>query len=320
VEKGSRIYLAGHTGLVGSNIRDKLLESGYQSLILRTRQELDLTRQAGVERFFEQERPGYVILAAALVGGIWANDTFPADFIYQNLMIQTNIIHAAWRAGVKKLLFLGSSCIYPKLAPQPMREEYLLAGKLEPTNEAYAMAKIAGIKMCQAYNRQYGVRFISVMPTNLFGPHDNFDLQTSHALPALIAKIHLAKSGGRPEVVLWGTGTARREFLYVEDLAEACLFLMEHYEDPEIINVGVGKDITIAELANLIREVVGYTGQITFDHVHPDGTPQKLLDITRITQLGWKARTPLREGIRLTYEWYLRQGGLSPAKGIGKQQ
>jgi GDP-L-fucose synthase len=306
MEKESRVYLAGHSGLVGSNIKQKLRQSGYQKLILKTRKELDLIRQNEVEEFFEKEQPEYVILAAARVGGIWANDTYPAEFIYQNLMIQTNIIHAAYLSGVKKLLFLGSSCIYPKLAPQPISEEYLLDGKLEPTNEPYAVAKIAGIKMCQAYNRQYGTRFISVMPTNLYGPYDNFDLETSHALPALIAKIHQAKIEGSPEVVLWGTGKARREFLYVEDLADACLFLMDCYEDPGPINVGVGKDITIGELAQIVKEVVGYKGRITFDHIHPDGTPQKLLDISRIASLGWSAGTGLRDGIRLTFEWYLK--------------
>jgi GDP-L-fucose synthase len=306
MEKEGRIYLAGHTGLVGSNIREKLTRSGYLNLIVKARNELDLIRQEDVTAFFEREQPEYVILAAARVGGIWANDTYPAEFIYQNLMIQTNIIHAAYLAGVKKLLFLGSSCIYPKFAPQPIKEEYLLDGKLEPTNESYAIAKIAGIKMCQAYNRQYGTRFISVMPTNLYGPHDNFDLRTSHVLPALIAKLHQAKVEERAEVVLWGTGEAKREFLYVEDLADACLFLMDCYKDSEPINVGTGKDITIEALAKIIKEVVGYEGRISFDHKHPDGTPQKLLDVSRITNMGWEARTGLRDGIQLTYEWYLK--------------
>lgn len=306
MEKEGRIYLAGHTGLVGSNIREKLTRSGYPNLIVKTRNELDLIQQADVAAFFEREQPEYVILAAARVGGIWANDTYPAEFIYQNLMIQTNIIHAAYLSGVKKLLFLGSSCIYPKFAPQPIKEAYLLDGKLEPTNESYAIAKIAGIKMCQAYNRQYGTRFISVMPTNLYGPHDNFDLRTSHVLPALIAKLHQAKVEERAEVVLWGTGEAKREFLYVEDLADACLFLMDCYEDSEPINVGTGKDITIEALAKIIKEVVGYEGRISFDHKHPDGTPQKLLDVSRITNMGWEARTGLRDGIQLTYEWYLK--------------
>jgi GDP-L-fucose synthase len=306
LEKEACIYLAGHTGLVGTNILQKLRQSGYQNLILKSHKELDLIRQADVEKFFEKEQPEYVILAAARVGGIWANNHYPAEFIYQNLMIQTHVIHAAYLAGVKKLLFLGSSCIYPKFAPQPIREEYLLDGKLEPTNEPYAVSKITGIKMCQAYNRQYGTRFISVMPTNLYGPYDNFDPQTSHALPALIAKIHQAKIEGRPKVVLWGTGEVRREFLHVEDLAEASLFLMDCYKDSEIINVGVGKDITIKELAQMIKEVVGYAGQIIFDHIHPDGTPQKLLDVSRITRMGWTARIPLHDGISSTYQWYLR--------------
>jgi len=306
MEKEGRIYLAGHTGLVGSNIKKRLQASGYHNLILKTRDELDLVRQKDVEAFFEREKPEYVILAAARVGGIWANDTYPAEFIYQNLMIQTHIIHAAYLSGVKKLLFLGSSCIYPKFAPQPMKEDYLLDGKLEPTNEPYAVAKIAGIKMCQAYNRQYGTHFISVMPTNLYGPHDNFDLQTSHALPALIAKMHHAKAEKKPQVTLWGTGQAKREFLFVEDLADACLFLMDCYHDSEPINVGAGKDITIQELAKMIQDVIGFEGQIQFDQVHPDGTPQKLLDVSRITHLGWTPRTTLREGIYLTYQWYLK--------------
>ena len=308
MEKEARIYLAGHTGLVGSNIKKKLQASGYHNLIMKTQEELDLTRQEDVAAFFEREAPEYVILAAARVGGIWANDTYPAEFIYQNLMIQTNIIHAAYLAGVKKLLFLGSSCIYPKFAPQPMKEEYLLDGKLEPTNEPYAVAKIAGIKMCQAYNRQYGTHFISVMPTNLYGPHDNFDLKTSHALPALIAKMHHAKVEGKQEITLWGTGRAKREFLYVEDLADACLFLMDCYEDSEPINVGAGQDITIEALAKMIQDVIGFKCVITFDHIHPDGTPQKLLDVSRITNLGWKPRITLREGISLTYQWYLENG------------
>ncbi|MBN2374424.1 GDP-L-fucose synthase [bacterium] len=305
MDKKSTIYLSGHTGLVGSNIMKKLERMGYGNLILKTRGELDLLRQTDVERFFNKERPEYVILAAARVGGIWANDNYPAEFIYQNLMIQTNVIHAAYLSGVKKLLFLGSSCIYPKFAPQPIKEEYLLDGKLEKTNEPYAIAKISGIKMCQAYNRQYGTHFISIMPTNLYGPNDNFDLETSHAMAALIAKLHKAKIEGMPETVLWGTGQSRREFLYVEDMADACLFLMNNYEGSEPVNAGVGKDISLMELSQKIKEVVGYEGRIVFDHIHPDGTPQKLLDITRITKMGWAAKTSLREGIRLTYEWYL---------------
>jgi GDP-L-fucose synthase len=305
MEKDSRIYVAGHRGLVGSALVRKLSDSGYVNLVLRTRGELDLLRQEAVEAFFRDERPEYVFLAAAKVGGILANSTFPADFIYDNLVIETNLIHSAHLEGVKKLLFLGSSCIYPKHCPQPMKEEYLLSGYLEPTNESYAVAKIAGIKMCQAYNRQYGTHFISVMPTNLYGPGDNFDLKTSHVLPALIRKFHEAKINGDASVEIWGTGAPRREFLYVDDLADACLFLMNRYEKDDIINVGVGKDQTIRELAELVGEVVGFKGELRFDPSQPDGTPLKLLDVSRLTALGWKARTPLRKGIRQAYEWYL---------------
>jgi len=305
MEKDSRIYVAGHRGLVGSALVRKLLNSGYRNLVLRTRSKLNLLRQEAAEAFFRDERPEYVFLAAAKVGGILANSTFPADFIYDNLVIETNLIHSAHLEGVKKLLFLGSSCIYPKHCPQPMKEEYLLSGYLEPTNEPYAVAKIAGIKMCQAYNRQYGTHFISVMPTNLYGPGDNFDLETSHVLPALIRKFHEAKVNGDPSVEIWGTGTPRREFLYVDDLADACLFLMNQYEKDDIINVGVGKDQTIRELAELVGEVVGFKGELRFDPSQPDGTPLKLLDVSRLTALGWQARTPLRKGIRQAYEWYL---------------
>ena len=305
MDKDSRIYVAGHHGLVGSAIVRKLVDSGYKNLVLRTRGELDLLRQEEVEAFFRDERFEYVFLAAAKVGGILANSTFPADFIYDNLVIETNVIHSAHLQGVKKLLFLGSSCIYPKHCPQPMKEKYLLSGYLEPTNEPYAVAKIAGIKMCQAYNRQYGTDFISVMPTNLYGPGDNFDLETSHVLPALIRKFHEAKVKGDPSVEVWGTGTPRREFLYVDDLADACIFLMNQYEEDDIINVGVGKDQTIRELAEIIGEIVGFKGELRFDHSQPDGTPLKLLDISRLTALGWQARTPLRQGIRQAYEWYL---------------
>ena len=293
--------------MVGSAIVRKLSDSGYVNLVLRTRGELDLLRQEAVEAFFRDERPEYVFLAAAKVGGILANSTFPADFIYNNLVIETNLIHSAHLEGVKKLLFLGSSCIYPKHCPQPMKEADLLSGYLEPTNEPYAVAKIAGIKMCQAYNRQYGTRFISVMPTNLYGPGDNFDLKTSHVLPALIRKFHEAKINGDASVEIWGTGAPRREFLYVDDLADACLFLMNQYEEDDIINVGVGKDQTIRELAELIGEIVGFTGELRFDPGQPDGTPLKLLDVSRLTALGWEARTPLRKGIRHAYEWYLAQ-------------
>jgi len=301
---GARIFVAGHRGLVGSAIRRRLEAAGCGNIILRTHRELDLTRQAEVEAFFASEKPEYVFLAAAKVGGIWANSSYPAEFIYRNITIQTNIIHAAYLSGVKKLLFLGSSCIYPRDCPQPMKEEYLLSGYLESTNEPYAVAKIAGIKMCQSYNRQYGSRYISVMPTNLYGPEDNFDLETSHVLPALIRKFHEAKERGLTEVVIWGTGTPRREFLHVDDLAGACVFLMEHYDGSEIVNIGVGEDQTIRELAEMIAEVVGFDGKLQFDPTKPDGTPVKLLDVGRLNRLGWKARIPLRNGLAETYEWY----------------
>ena len=331
MNKTSRIYVAGHRGLVGSAILRKLQSEGYTNLVLRTSRELDLTRQAEVEAFFKKEKPEYVFLAAAKVGGILANNTYPADFIHDNIMIQTNIIHASYQNKVRKLLFLGSSCIYPKHAPQPMREEYLLTGVLEPTNEPYAIAKIAGIKLCQSYNRQHATNFISVMPTNLYGPFDNFDLETSHVLPALIRKFHEAKvamqkmleAGGMrsegktsdlqpqtsdlPPVVLWGTGTPRREFLYIDDLADACVFLMKRYDGSEIVNIGVGEDISIAELAALIKEIVGYEGDVVYDASKPDGTPRKLLDVSRLHSLGWKAHTGLREGIANTYEWYVKE-------------
>ncbi len=325
MEKDSRIFVAGHRGLVGSAIVRRLRAGGYSNIVTRTRSELDLTRQSAVEEFFREVRPEYVFLAAAKVGGIVANSRYPAEFIHANLMIQTSVIHAAYLAGVKKLLFLGSSCIYPKFAPQPMREEYLLTGELEPTNEPYAVAKIAGIKMCQAYNRQYGTNFLSVMPTNLYGPHDNFDLETSHVLPAMIRKFHEAKLAMErrgqarvspaPEVVLWGTGSPRREFLHVDDLADASVFLMEKEEagrDPgtSLINIGAGKDITIRELAELVGDTVGFKGGISWDASRPDGTPRKLLDVSRLASLGWKPRIGLREGIRQTYEWYRRN--LSP--------
>jgi GDP-L-fucose synthase len=300
-----KIFVAGHRGLVGSAIVRRLRSAGHENLALRTRQELDLEDQAGVFRFFEEEKPDYVFFAAAKVGGILANSTYPADFIRDNLAVELNVIEAAYRAGVQKLLFLGSSCIYPKLAPQPIREEYLLTGELEPTNEWYAIAKIAGIKLCQAYNQQYGTRFISAMPTNLYGPNDNFDLQTSHVLPALLRKFHEAKERGAPEVVVWGSGRPRREFLHVDDLADACLYLMEHHEGSEIVNVGVGEDVSIRELAELIRDVVGYEGELVFDASKPDGTPRKLLDVSRIRGLGWAATIPLRGGVEQTYDWYL---------------
>jgi GDP-L-fucose synthase len=305
----SKIYVAGHQGLVGSAICRRLREKGFTNLIGLTREVLDLERQAETQAFFEKEKPEYVFLAAAKVGGIWANDTYPAEFIYSNIMVQTNIIHSSYRSGVKKLLFLGSSCIYPKHCPQPMKEAYLLTGPLEPTNEAYAVAKIAGIKTCQAYDRQFGTKYISVMPTNLYGPNDNFDLQTSHVLAALIRKVHQAKVEARPSVTVWGTGTPRREFLHVDDLADACVFLMNAYDDPEIINIGTGKDISIAELAGLVREAVGYTGEIAYDAEKPDGMPRKLLDVSKLRSLGWVPRLSLRQGIEKTYVWYREHVG-----------
>lgn len=291
--------------MVGSALVRRLRIAGYHNLLVRGLDELDLREQAAVAAFFAQERPDYVFLAAARVGGIWANSTYPAEFIYDNLMIQANIIHQAYLNKVKKLLFLGSSCIYPKLCPQPMKEAYLLDGKLEPTNEPYAVAKIAGFKMCQSYNRQYGTRFISVMPTNLYGPGDNFDLQDSHVIPALIRKFHVARITGEPEVAVWGTGAPRREFLYVDDLADACLFLMERYDADEIINIGVGRDLTIRELAELTAATIGFSGRLVFDPNYPDGTPQKLLDISRLAEMGWQSSTQLPEGLAKTYDWFL---------------
>ena len=285
----------------------KLRTLGYENLVYRSHKELDLMDPHSVERFFDRERPRYVFVAAARVGGIWANSTYPAEIIYNNLAIQMSVIHQAYRSGVTKLLFLGSSCIYPRECPQPMREEYLLSGALEKTNEPYAIAKIAGIKMCEAYNRQYGTHFIGVMPTNLYGPGDNFDLETSHALPALIRKFHEAREAGSREVEVWGTGSPRREFLHVDDLADACVFLMERYEDSEIVNIGTGRDLTIRQLAEMIAEVVGFEGELRFDPSKPDGTPVKRLDVSRLSALGWQARIPLREGIAQTYRWYEEQ-------------
>jgi GDP-L-fucose synthase len=302
----SRIYVAGHRGLVGAAICRALEQAGCATILTRTHAQLDLTRQADVRDFFAEEQPDYVFLAAARVGGIHANDTFPADFIRDNLLIQTNIVDSAYHCGVKKLLFLGSSCIYPKLCPQPMKEEYLLTGPLEPTNEWYAVAKIAGIKMCQAYRKQYGFAAISLMPTNLYGTGDNFDLQSSHVLPALIRKFHEAKVDNLPEVEVWGTGQPKREFLHVDDLAAASLFLMENYNDPEIINVGSGQEVTIGELAHLVSRVVGFAGTIRFNPEMPDGTPRKLLDVARLTDLGWESRIGLEEGIADTYAWFLQ--------------
>jgi GDP-L-fucose synthase len=305
----SRIYVAGHRGLVGSAICRRLREAGYRTLLVRTRGELDLRDSAAVREFFAAEKPEYVFLAAARVGGILANSTRPAEFIYDNLAIEINVIHAAHAAGVKKFQFLGSSCIYPKLAPQPIREESLLTGSLEPTNEWYAIAKIAGIKMTQAYRRQYGFSAISLMPTNLYGPGDNFDLTSSHVVPALLRKFHEAVKSGAAEVEIWGTGSPRREFLHVDDLADAALFLMLQYDREEIVNVGTGEDVTIRELADLIGSVTGFRGRLKFDESKPDGTPRKLLDVARLNDLGWKARIPLADGIRSAYEWYLESVG-----------
>jgi GDP-L-fucose synthase len=305
--ESSRILVAGYKGLVGSAIIRRLERGGFHNLLLVGRQEADLTEQTRVRDLFAREKPEYVFLAAARVGGILANSTSPADFIRDNLLIQNHVIDAAQESGVKKLLFLGSSCIYPKHAPQPMKEEHLLTGPLEPTNEWYAIAKIAGIKMVQAYRRQHGFSGISLMPTNLYGPGDNFDLQSSHVLPALVRKIHEAKEAGAEQVTVWGTGRPRREFLHVDDLADAAVFLMQSYDDEEIINVGVGEDVSIAELASTVREVVGYAGEITYDRSKPDGTPRKLLDVSRLQALGWQAKIPLREGIEHTYRWYLSE-------------
>ena len=306
MQTDSRIYIAGHRGLVGSALVRACTVRGFTRLILRDRSELDLRDAAAVERFFATERPEFVFLAAARVGGVRANDSYPADFIRDNLQIETNVIDAAWRHGVTKLLFLGSSCIYPRLAPQPLREEYLLTGALEPTNEWYAIAKLAGLKMCQAYRRQHGFDAITLLPTNLYGPEDNFDPETSHVLPALLRKIESARLGGAREVVLWGSGTPRREFLFVDDLADACLFLMEHYTEERPINVGWGEDLTIRELAGLIAEVVGFRGGFELDSRRPDGTPRKVLDVSQLAALGWKPRVDLRTGIGLTYDWYRR--------------
>jgi GDP-L-fucose synthase len=309
MKNDARIYIAGHQGLVGSAILRLLQQRGYSNLLLRRHAELDLTQAVAVKQFFQLEQPEYVFLAAAKVGGIQANDTYPADFIRDNLQIQINVIDAAYQTGVKKLLFLGSSCIYPKLAPQPLKEDYLLTGSLEPTNEWYAIAKIAGIKMCQAYRRQYQFNAISLMPTNLYGPGDNFHLTHSHVLPALIRKFHEAKLRGESAVSVWGSGNPRREFLHVDDLADAALFLMQHYDSEAIINIGVGKDIRIRELAELVKEVVGYPGAIQFDTSKPDGTLQKLLEVSRLQALGWQARISLRAGIESTYQWYLAHQG-----------
>lgn len=303
----SKIYIAGHRGMVGSAIKRNLESKGYTNLIYCSHKDLDLSNQQAVNEFFKSEKPDYVFLAAAKVGGILANSRYPAEFIYENLMIEANVINAAYLYGVKKLLFLGSSCIYPKLAPQPLKEEYLLTGELEITNEAYAVAKIAGIRLCKHYNQQYGTNFISVMPTNLYGPNDNFDLDTSHVMPALIRKFYEAKINNEPEVTIWGTGTPLREFMHVDDMADACVYLMEKYNYDEIgefINIGVGKDLSIKELAELIKDITGYRGNIIYDTSKPDGTPRKLLDITKLHDLGWRDKIPLREGIKSVFDEY----------------
>ena len=305
MNEGARVFVAGHRGLVGAAIVRELQRQGFENLILRSSSDLDLRKQVAVDAFFEKERPDVVYLSAAKVGGIHANDTYPADFLRDNLQIQTNVIDAAWRSGVRKLCFLGSSCIYPKLAPQPMREDALLTGPLEPTNEWYAIAKIAGIKMCQAYRRQYGFNAISLMPTNLYGPGDNFDLQNSHVLPALMRRFHEAKHRGDTEIVIWGSGTPRREFLHCDDLANAVVHLMRTYESEQILNVGCGEDVTIRELAELIARVVGFEGHLTFDTSKPDGAPRKLLDIGRLASLGWSPRISLAAGVRSTYDWFV---------------
>lgn len=306
MNKDSKIYVAGHRGLVGSAIVRNLKEKGYKNIICRTHKELDLTNQEAVRKFFETEKPEYVFLAAAKVGGINANNTYPADFIYENLMIQNNVIKAAHDFNVTKLLFLGSTCIYPKMAPQPIKEDYLLTGSLEETNEAYAVAKIAGLEMCKFFKRQYGDNFISCMPTNLYGPNDNFDLKSSHVMPALIRKFHEAKVNGEETVEVWGTGTPLREFLYVDDMADACVFLMENYDGEQHVNIGTGVEVSIRELAETIKDVVGFNGELIFNTNMPDGTPRKLTTVEKLNNLGWKHKIELREGIELAYNWFLK--------------
>ena len=305
MEKKRKIYVAGHRGLVGSAIVRELQKKGYTNIIGKTRKELDLMNSIEVENFFKEEKPEYVFLAAAKVGGIYANSTYPADFIYENLQIQNNVIGNSYKYGVKKLMFLGSSCIYPKMCPQPIKEEYLLSGYLEETNEAYALAKISGLKMCEYFNKQYGTNFISVMPTNLYGPYDNFHPENSHVMPALIRRFHEAKVSNEKEVVVWGSGTPLREFLYSEDMADACIYLMETYEGNEFFNIGTGKEISIRALAELIKEVVGYKGEIVWDTTKPDGTPRKLLDVCRLEKAGWKYRVELKDGIKEAYKWFM---------------
>ncbi|MCR4275204.1 MAG: GDP-L-fucose synthase [Candidatus Wolfebacteria bacterium] len=309
MEKNSKIYIAGHKGLVGSAILRKLESQGYTNLVFKTREELNLLDVSKVADFFKEEKPEYVFDAAAKVGGILANNTYSADFIYENLTIQNNIIHNCYLSGVKKLLFLGSACVYPKNCPQPIKEEYLLSGYLEPTNDAYAIAKIAGIKMCQSYNKQYGTNFISVMPTNLYGPNDNFDLNNSHVLPALIRKFYEAKVSNSEKVLLWGTGAPRREFLYVDDLADACVFLMNNYNESEIINIGIGTDISIKELAEMIKKIVGFEGYIEWDSSKPDGTPVRMLDNSRLQSLGWKHQISFEDGLKEAYKWFVDNYG-----------
>jgi len=306
MKKNSKIYIAGHRGLVGSALIRNLKQSGYTNLIFKTHTELNLLDTQAVADFFATEKPEYIFLAAAKVGGIQANDTRPAEFIFENLQIQNNIIHNAYKSNAKKLLFLGSSCIYPRDCIQPIKEEYLLTGPLEKTNEAYAVAKIAGIKMCQAYNKQYGTTFISVMPTNLYGPNDNFELESSHVLPALMRKFHDAKVKNEKKVVMWGTGSPMREFLHVDDLADACIHLMNNYTENEIVNIGTGNDLTIKELATLIKNAIGFEGEVTNDTTKPDGTPKKLLDVSRLHSLGWKHKISLKDGIATTYDWFLK--------------
>ncbi|MDH3588924.1 MAG: GDP-L-fucose synthase [Gammaproteobacteria bacterium] len=305
--KAAKIFVAGHRGLVGSALVRRLRDGGYDNIVTRTRAELDLLNQSAVHSFMQAERPDYIFMAAARVGGILANNTRRADFLYENLVIATHIVHAAYAAGNRRMLFLGSSCIYPRECPQPMREEYLLTGPLEHTNEPYAIAKIAGVKLCEAYNDQYGTQFVSAMPTNLYGPNDNFDLESSHVLPALMRKIDAAKTNGDREVVIWGSGTPRREFLHVDDLADGCVFLMESGCKKGIYNIGAGTDVTIRELAELIADIVGYTGEFVYDAGKPDGTPRKLLDVSRMSDLGWRAKNSLRDGIAQTYAWYRRE-------------
>lgn len=305
---GDKIFVAGHRGMVGSALVRNLKSAGFHNLVLRTSSELDLRNQAAVEAFFAEEKPAYVFLAAAKVGGIHANNVYRADFLYENLMMEANVIHAAYRNGVKKLMFLGSSCIYPKMAPQPLKESYLLTGPLEPTNEPYAIAKIAGIKLCESYRRQYGCNFVSVMPTNLYGPNDNYDLQQSHVLPALLRKFHTAKVEGMKEVEVWGTGTPRREFLHVDDLADACVYLMQRYNEEELVNIGSGTDVSIAELAEIIRGIVGFEGSIRFNTDKPDGTPRKLMDVSKLAGLGWTSQIGLEEGISSVYASVVQEG------------